>query len=170
MRTILIHENDWRIGVDWREDELTGPPTSTYESHRFVVHRQAMARVLSLSIQRSATMARIGFPLFIRISTLFAGLALAAVSGAASAHVSVGIGFGFPGVVYAPPPPPVYYAPPPPPPVYYAPPPPPAVVYQQVPAPVVYGEDWREREWREHQAWRARQEYERRRAYYGYGY
>jgi hypothetical protein len=63
-----------------------------------------------------------------------------------------------------PPPPPAYYAPPPP--------PPPAVVYQQmpVPAPVVYGEDWREHEWREHQAWRARQEYERRRGYYGYGY
>lgn len=100
---------------------------------------------------------------------LATGLSLASIS--ASAHVSVGIGLGYAAPVYAAPP--VYYAPPPPPPVYYSPPPPPVVVYQTAPAPVVYGEDWRQREWHEHEwrerrEWRERQEYERRRAYYGY--
>jgi hypothetical protein len=117
-------------------------------------------------------MASIDFFRSIKFSAALAGVALAAICTDASAHVSVGIGIGFPAAIYAPAQP-VYVAPPPPP-VYYAPPPPPppAVVYQQmpVPAPVVYGEDWREHEWREHQAWRARQEYERRRGYYGYGY
>ncbi|KNH08822.1 putative transmembrane protein [Candidatus Burkholderia brachyanthoides] len=79
----------------------------------------------------------------------------------ASAHVTVGIGFGYAPPVYVAPPP-VYYAPlPPSPPVYYA-PPPAAVIYQPSPPPIIYGEDWREHEWRQYRA------YERWHAYYGY--
>ncbi len=105
-----------------------------------------------------------------RVSTLLSVLLGMGLSGAyidASAHVTVGIGFGYAPPVYVAPPP-VYYAPPPPPPpVYYA-PPPPAVIYEPPPAPVIYGEDWREREWRERQEWHQYRAYERWRAYYGY--
>jgi hypothetical protein len=78
------------------------------------------------------------------------GVAVLAVSTAASAHVDVAIGLGVPGVVYAPQP--VYVAPPP-------------VAYAPAPVAVAYGDDdgwrarewrareWREREWRRHE-WR----------------
>jgi hypothetical protein len=61
-----------------------------------------------------------------------------AVSTAASAHVDVAIGLGVPGVVYAPQP--VYVAPPP-------------VAYAPAPVAAAYGgyDDWRAREWREHE-------------------
>ena len=75
-----------------------------------------------------------------RIASLLIGAGLVGLSGAASAHSSIGVGisFGVPAPVYAPAP--VYYAPPPPPVAYYPPPAyvAPAPVYY-APAPVYYG-------------------------------
>ena len=83
--------------------------------------------------------------------TLIAGAGLGA-SSAAFAHVDIGVDIGVPGVVYAPPPPPVVYAPPPP--VVYAPAPAPGVV---VVSPGWYGERYYDgRRYWDRDAWEER--------------
>lgn len=76
--------------------------------------------------------------------SIILGSAILVASSVASAHVDVGIGIGVPGPVFVPAQP-AYVVPPP---VVYA--PPPVVGYG-------YADDWRAREWHEHQEWRERQ-------------
>ncbi|MDE1180748.1 hypothetical protein [Paraburkholderia sp.] len=75
------------------------------------------------------------------------GLAVLAVSTAASAHVDVAVGLGIPGAIVVPAQP-VYEGPPP---VAYAPPPPPVTL--------AYADrdDWRARDWQARRDWRERE-------------